>query len=137
MRRRVERQVAARRILACDVLLARVLPVEKLNVLEGPTWLTEEHHESQTIGQIRVAGQIYTRIGHGGCTDAAYEAEARNGPGHNEILQQIVAVLIERRTNSMSRQVPGLRGQLDADVAADLTDPYPQPIDCKGRQPQP
>jgi hypothetical protein len=30
-----------------------------------------------------------------------------------------------------------LRGQLDADVAADLADPYPQPIDCEGRQPQP
>ena len=137
MQRRVERQVAARRILTCDVLLARVLPVEKLDVLEDPTWLAEEHYESQTIGQVRIAGQIHTRVGHGGCTDAAYEAEARNGPGHNQILQQIVAVLIERRTNSMSRQVPGLRGQLDADVAADLTDPYSQPIDREGRQPQP
>jgi hypothetical protein len=37
----------------------------------------------------------------------------------------------------MGRQIPGLRGQLDADVAADLANPNLKSINRERRQPQP
>src|ERR1700676_59049 len=117
-------------------LRARMLPVEKLDLIEGPSWRAEEQNEPKAIGQIRVSTEIDARIGHGRCTNALHKAEARNGPGHDQVLQQIETVLVDGRANSMRRQIPDLRGQLDADVAADLAHPNLLPTDRERSEPQ-
>src|SRR4029077_4992968 len=50
---------------------------------------------------------------------------------------QIEAVLIHFWTDKMRRQIPGLRGQLDADVATDLANPHLKPVNRERGQPQP
>src|SRR5437667_5435998 len=110
-------------------LRARMLPVEKLDLIEGPSRRAEEYNETKAIGQIWVSTEIDARIGHRRYTNALHKAEARNGPGHDQVLQQIEAVLVDGRANSMRGQIPDLRGQLDADVAADLAHPDLLPLD--------
>ena len=46
-------------------LQARMLPVEKLDLIEGPPRRAEEQNEPKAIGQIRVSTEIDARIGHG------------------------------------------------------------------------
>jgi hypothetical protein len=46
-------------------LRARMLPVEKLDLIEGPPRRAEEQNEPKAIGQIRVSTEIDARIGHG------------------------------------------------------------------------
>jgi hypothetical protein len=117
-------------------LPARMLPVEKLDLIEGSSRRAQEQNEPKAIGQIRVSTEIEAGIGHGRCTNALHKAEARNGPGHDQILQQIEAVLVDGRANSMRGQIPDLRGQLDADVAADLAHPDLLPTDGERSEPQ-
>src|SRR6202140_1670777 len=117
-------------------LRARMLPVEKLDLIEGPSRRAEEYNEPKAIGQICVSTEIDARIGHRRYTNALHKSEARNGPGHDQILQQIEAVLVDGRANSMRGQIPDLRGQLDADVAADLAHPDLLPTDGERSEPQ-
>jgi hypothetical protein len=46
-------------------LRAKMLPVEKLDLIEGPSRRAEEQNEPKAIGQIGVATEIDARIGHG------------------------------------------------------------------------
>jgi hypothetical protein len=50
---------------AAAVLGGNALPIQKIDLFEGPTRLIEEQHEPQAIGQIGVAGEIYPWVGHG------------------------------------------------------------------------
>jgi hypothetical protein len=113
------------------------LPVENLDLVEGLVRLFEEHHEPQAIGHIGVPREVYLWMGHGRCPYSTDKTKARNSPGHDQILQQIEAVLIHFGANAMSRQIPGLRGQLNADVAADLANPHPLSVNRKRCEPQP
>ena len=42
-----------------------MLPVEKLDLIEGPSRRAEEYNEPKAIGQIWVSTEIDARIGHG------------------------------------------------------------------------
>src|SRR4029077_899028 len=113
------------------------LPVENLDLVEGLARLVLGNHEPETIGQIGIAGEIHLWMGHGRCAYSTYKTKARDSPGHDQVLQQIEAVLIHFGANAMSRQIPGLRGQLNADVAADLANPHPLSVNRERCQPQP
>src|SRR6202047_44126 len=97
-----------------------MLPVEKLYLIEGPSRHAEEQNEPKAIGQIGVSTEIDARIGHGRCTNALHKAETRNGPGHDQVLQQIEAVLVDGRANPMRGQIPDLRGPLDFEGSDDF-----------------
>ena len=62
--------------LAAAVLGGNALPIQKIDLVEGPTRLIEEQHQPQPIGQIGFAGEIYSWIGHGRDAHATYEAKA-------------------------------------------------------------
>ena len=64
------------RVAAAAVLGGNALPIQKIDLVEGPTRLIEEQHQPQPIGQIRFAGEIYSWIGHGRDAHATYEAKA-------------------------------------------------------------
>jgi len=63
------------------------------------------------------------------------ETEPGNGAGQDKILQQVEAVLVDCRANPMRRQVPDLRGELIANIVADLADPNLLPIVSKWCEP--
>jgi hypothetical protein len=69
-------------------LRSRRLPIQTLDLIEGPTRSAEEQNDPQAVCQIGVTGEIYTWIGHGRCSYALHEAESRNGPGHDEVLHR-------------------------------------------------
>ena len=58
------------------VLGGNALPIQKVDLIEGPSRFIEEQHEPQAVGQIGLAGKIYSRIWHGRFAHATYEAEA-------------------------------------------------------------
>jgi len=64
------------RVAAAAVLGGNALPIQKIDLVEGPTRLIEEQHQPQPIGQIGFAGEIYSWIGHGRDAHATYEAKA-------------------------------------------------------------
>ena len=99
--------------------------------------LIEKQHQPQAIGQIGLAGEIYSWLGHRRCAHATYKAKARNSSRQDQVLHQIEAVLIHVRADNMGRQIPRLRGQLDADVATDLANPHLKPVNRERCQPQP
>ena len=57
-------------------LVGNALPIQKIDLVEGPTWLIEKQHEPQAIGQIGLAGEIYSWIGHRRYAHATYKAKA-------------------------------------------------------------
>ena len=52
------------------------LPIQKIDLVEGPTRLIEEQHQPQPIGQIGFACEIHSWIGYGRDAHATYEAKA-------------------------------------------------------------
>jgi hypothetical protein len=64
------------RTAAAAVLWGNALPIQKIDLFEGPTRLIDEQHEPQAIGQIGLAGEIYSWIGHGRYAHATYKAKA-------------------------------------------------------------
>jgi hypothetical protein len=57
------------------------LPIQILDLFEGPNRHTEKQYEPQAIGQIGLAGEIHPWIGHGRYAHATYKAKARDSPG--------------------------------------------------------
>ena len=68
------------------VLGGNAFPIQKIDLLEGPTRFVEEQHEAQAISQIVFAGEIYPWFGHGRYAHAAYKAKARDSAGQDQVL---------------------------------------------------
>ena len=68
-------------------------------------------------------------------------ADAIDVPGHlqsldvHQILDDIIPCFVHVGIDSMSRQIPGPPSEPDADVAADLPNPYPLPLELQRRGP--
>src|SRR5207244_3132523 len=53
------------------------------------------------------------------------------------ILQKITSVKVNIRSNFVRGQIPGLIGEANTDVSADLADPHPAALKRIWRQPEP
>src|SRR5271156_647978 len=68
--------------------------------------------------------------------DAADEAQARYAPRGEQIVEHVVAGLVDIGIDLMSGQVPGFGREAYADIAADLADPDGLSIESHVCRPQ-
>ncbi len=54
----------------------KALPIQEIDLVEGPRRIIEEQHQPQAIGHIGFAGEIYPWIGHGRYAHATSEPKA-------------------------------------------------------------
>ena len=83
----------------------------------------KKYDQSQTIGVIRVVGEIHVRIFRSGFTHALRIPETVDKTSEKKILQYVVAFLIHVRADAVGGERPCLGSELYTDVATDLADP--------------
>ena len=96
----------------------------------------EQDHGPLAVREVRVAREIVAWRGRVAGADAVDVAGGFDPAGLQQVFDHVVAGFVDVGVDAMGREVPGLPGEADADVAADLSDPHAPRLESQRREPE-